>query len=294
MSLTLDVEDTGSGIATHLLSRIFEPFEQGYKPGTGLGLPLSRELVQLMGSTLSVSQRAHGGSIFSFTIVRPVALYEPPQQLPTATPTGSDSGQEPNPVDVESTVAIRGGLNAAYGAHVAHITSNNASASSHSTPGTHGMDHTVHAASPVPVRGAAVEAAEPSLELRVLIADDLKSNRKVLAHKLRQVIRGLVLVEASTGEDALALLQEHTFDVVLLDQHFSNEPSRLTGTDVTQEWRAFEARRAAGPAAQMVDAPRVIIIGCSGNANTSDSEEGDFNEQALAAGQDMVWGEGQP
>jgi two-component system NtrC family sensor kinase len=72
--LRFDVDDTGIGIRQEDLPRLFREFEQiegpsGLKPqGTGLGLALSRRLVELQGGNLSV-QSTHGvGSTFTVTL----------------------------------------------------------------------------------------------------------------------------------------------------------------------------------------------------------------------------------
>ena len=80
-ALTFEVEDTGPGIATSEIQRIFEVFGQtdlGAKTteGTGLGLALSQRFVQLMGSTIEVSSEIGRGSLFAFTI--PAMIVEPP------------------------------------------------------------------------------------------------------------------------------------------------------------------------------------------------------------------------
>ncbi len=67
------VEDTGCGIPETHLQDIFEPFQQVGDPnyameGTGLGLPISRRLVEMMGGTLSVESRWQQGSRFWFDI----------------------------------------------------------------------------------------------------------------------------------------------------------------------------------------------------------------------------------
>lgn len=71
--LLFEVEDTGLGIAPEELTAIFEPFGQteagrNYQQGTGLGLPISRKFVQLMGGDITVSSTLGQGSIFKFDI----------------------------------------------------------------------------------------------------------------------------------------------------------------------------------------------------------------------------------
>ena len=66
------VADTGPGIPSEDLETIFEEFEQtsdGKKAeGTGLGLPLSRKLVELHGGQLWVESEMDRGSTFRFTL----------------------------------------------------------------------------------------------------------------------------------------------------------------------------------------------------------------------------------
>jgi signal transduction histidine kinase len=66
------VADTGPGIATEDLETIFEEFEQTSEgkqaEGTGLGLPLSRKLVELHGGRLWAESTPGKGSTFHFTL----------------------------------------------------------------------------------------------------------------------------------------------------------------------------------------------------------------------------------
>jgi signal transduction histidine kinase/FixJ family two-component response regulator len=71
--LQFEVEDTGCGIAPSELASLFEPFVQteagqASQEGTGLGLPISREFVRLLGGEITVSSRLGVGTIFKFDI----------------------------------------------------------------------------------------------------------------------------------------------------------------------------------------------------------------------------------
>ncbi|MGH6646944.1 ATP-binding protein [Aquabacterium sp.] len=74
--LRFEVQDTGTGIKTNELERIFEPFEQAgdsrsRSGGTGLGLAISRQLVRLMGGEVQVTSQDGVGSLFWFELNLP-------------------------------------------------------------------------------------------------------------------------------------------------------------------------------------------------------------------------------
>ncbi len=85
----LEVVDEGVGIAKDDLSRIFEEFVQvseSKQPGTGLGLPISRRLAQLLDGALSVHSEPGHGSAFRLTL--PASLEDvmsPTAELSAAT-----------------------------------------------------------------------------------------------------------------------------------------------------------------------------------------------------------------
>ncbi|MBE9226841.1 AAA family ATPase [Phormidium sp. LEGE 05292] len=71
--LYFEIEDTGPGIAPEEIDSLFEAFVQTAagkqsQSGTGLGLPISRQFVQLMGGEITVSSILNQGSIFKFNI----------------------------------------------------------------------------------------------------------------------------------------------------------------------------------------------------------------------------------
>lgn len=77
--LELLVEDSGIGIEPDKLSLIFDPFRQGDGSqarkygGTGLGLTITRRLVEAMGGTISVASTPGVGSVFRVLLPMTVA-----------------------------------------------------------------------------------------------------------------------------------------------------------------------------------------------------------------------------
>jgi len=94
----VDVIDSGIGIADKDMPLLFEPFRQVDSSltrtagGTGLGLPIARSLMQLMGGTLEVSSIVNTGSTFSITIpTEPMAQEEESTDpFPLATPQSTN------------------------------------------------------------------------------------------------------------------------------------------------------------------------------------------------------------
>ena len=77
--ITFDVEDTGIGIPENELENIFSMYYQVksdkdnlHAVGTGIGLAVSRQIVELMGGNITVSSEEGFGSIFTATIKVPV------------------------------------------------------------------------------------------------------------------------------------------------------------------------------------------------------------------------------
>ncbi|GBC79582.1 Autoinducer 2 sensor kinase/phosphatase LuxQ [bacterium HR09] len=89
LQLVFEVEDSGPGIASEDLQRIFEPFDQSEAGirvgGTGLGLAICRKLVEIMGGTLTVESTVGKGSCFRFTA--PVEVVEGPPETAALEPT---------------------------------------------------------------------------------------------------------------------------------------------------------------------------------------------------------------
>jgi signal transduction histidine kinase/ActR/RegA family two-component response regulator len=124
--LRFEVLDTGIGIAVEEQARLFEPFTQvddsasRSHGGAGLGLAISRQLVELMGGAIGVESRLGEGARFWFTVrfgaaapaVRPTA-----EECSPAPPLPLDGRVllvEDNPVNREVALAILNSL----GCHV--------------------------------------------------------------------------------------------------------------------------------------------------------------------------------
>lgn len=73
--LKFEVIDSGIGISQENFEKIFEPFSQASRSttrlygGTGLGLPICRKIINMMGSEIKLESEANVGSNFYFTLI---------------------------------------------------------------------------------------------------------------------------------------------------------------------------------------------------------------------------------
>ncbi|WP_444685396.1 ATP-binding protein [Alkalicoccus luteus] len=87
-TVTIYIRDTGIGISEEERRRLFEPFERGrdaegyYREGMGIGLHLTKRLIELQGGRIEVESDPGKGSMFSFTL--PAAKQAAGQFMPAA------------------------------------------------------------------------------------------------------------------------------------------------------------------------------------------------------------------
>lgn len=81
--LTIEVRDTGSGIPPENIATLFEPFQQFEHSigGIGLGLSVTKELVNLQGGEITVQSVLGEGTTFSITLPKAPSIDSPERQM---------------------------------------------------------------------------------------------------------------------------------------------------------------------------------------------------------------------
>jgi signal transduction histidine kinase len=219
--ILVGIRDTGIGIAPEHLKSIFESFNQGDGStvrefgGTGLGLTVTRQLVELHGGRMQVTSTPGQGSTFTFSLPkssqavtrRPDHLLwtpasdSPPANTLAARPTPPSSGSATTDV-VSNRSADR-------------------------------QDDLQHAATPtVPAVTTRRIVSNERRPARVLVVDDEPLNRDILGLHLKD--DSMDIVTAEDGEKALALIESQgPFDLVLLDVMMP----KLSGYDTCKRLR---------------------------------------------------------
>jgi CheY-like chemotaxis protein/two-component sensor histidine kinase len=93
--IEFSVQDTGIGISPENQGHIFDGFSQAEASttrkfgGTGLGLPISQRLVQLMGGTLALSSQPGFGTRFSFVLALTAVIDIPAELIETPRDVGN-------------------------------------------------------------------------------------------------------------------------------------------------------------------------------------------------------------
>jgi PAS domain S-box-containing protein len=76
--IRINIKDTGAGLRPEKLAQLFQPFnrlgqEAGGEEGTGIGLVVTKRLVELMGGTIGVDSTVGAGSVFWIELISAVA-----------------------------------------------------------------------------------------------------------------------------------------------------------------------------------------------------------------------------
>jgi signal transduction histidine kinase len=65
----IEIADTGKGIAQAAQSHLFEAFSGSTRPGgTGLGLPIAREIMRAHGGDIALVHTGADGTVFRLTV----------------------------------------------------------------------------------------------------------------------------------------------------------------------------------------------------------------------------------
>ncbi|MBV6624844.1 MAG: response regulator [Rivularia sp. (in: Bacteria)] len=187
--LTVTISDTGIGIPPEKHDKIFESFEQADGStsreygGTGLGLAVTKQLVELHGGTIWVDSEVAKGSSFSFTL--PVI----------------DTTIKPEKIKTESknTSELNQRRKSRISKKTAHLNQIQA-------------DNTVSVSN----KKDKITAISINSKFNILIVDDEPVNLQVLNNHLS--LHKYRVTQASSGKEALSIVEKgEKIDLILLD-----------------------------------------------------------------------------
>lgn len=212
--LAITVSDTGIGIPTEKLGRIFEAFEQAEGStsriygGTGLGLAVTQQLVRLHGGQMRVESEVGVGSQFTFTL--------------PLTPLGAVTDEQLSEPTYSSQLTVF-----------------NKPLSGTERRSELPVPNELIAEQPLPTDNELPITEEKEGQFHILIVDDEPVNRQVLVNHL--LLQNYTMTEATSGPEALELIENGLKpDLVLLDVMMP----KMTGYQVTQTirktWQANE------------------------------------------------------
>ena len=245
-TLQFEVKDTGIGIPSDRLHRLFQPFSQvdasttRQYGGTGLGLAISKRLCELMGGTMWVESDVHQGSTFYFTITVPVTNWEQPPVIRIA---DLQTISSKSPQTIPQSLDYVGDPVRDARTQVTQIPRKLNQPSFHFDP-LMARNH----------------------PLRILLAEDNVVNQKVAIHILERM--GYRADVVANGLEVLAALSHQTYDLIFMDMQMPE----MDGLEATKQISLNQQN------GTLKIKPRIVAM-------TANAMQGD-REICLAAGMD--------
>ena len=208
------VEDSGPGIPEAKRQHLFVKYQESLdllNQGTGIGLSLSKKLMESMGGDISLDNTYHSGIEGCPGACFAVQLNTPPIDIEATLPTEMNNSQR----ELQGHELLQ--KNETNGIPQDQVTSDTTTAAATSSTNDH-----------VDLPG----------ELSVLFVDDDAVLRKLFIRAVKRAQPGWKIEEASSGETALQLCETQTFDLIFMDQYMASVDKQLTGTETTQTLRA--------------------------------------------------------
>ena len=229
-----EVHDTGPGVPEHLKKRIFEPFFQGDMQlskkysGTGLGLSICSQLAILMKGSITLKSEEGQGS--SFTMRIPLK-YVGSRSDSTASSTAEHMGSARNSVEEISPVTATDDAKSNRSVQTTMKSEATSLFESSSQPRLIGLSAPFFVPSTSPPTTShenrnPTERGERILNLKILVADDNKTNQMVAVKMLRLENICEVAI-AEDGQEAYdmvrtSLMQNVPYDLIFMDVQMPN------------------------------------------------------------------------
>ncbi|MDR0706015.1 MAG: response regulator [Planctomycetaceae bacterium] len=196
-NLFFSIKDTGIGISPEILSTLFVPFQQADVAttrrfgGSGLGLVISKQLIQLLGGEIITKSREGCGSMFTVVLPQQFDNNVRFESLPTFESSLTDFKNN------NSADEIPDGLNSNSDATL------NSDSVSNSSPDS-----------------VAKNSSFPLAGRRILLAEDSPDSRRLFSLIIKKT--GAEVVEADNGQAAVEIVMENlkkdlSFDIILMD-----------------------------------------------------------------------------
>ena len=277
--LSFIVRDNGMGMPADFVERIFTPFERadGQKmqgiQGTGLGMTITKALVDAMGGTIDVSSREGKGTTFTVQLKFKLAMpdgvaceakvaKEVPDNAKTQVDgklhhTSHNVGKTADGIERTAECSANRRSSDDRNNKNDHATSTNDSPASDCATGAPAPSSNVASASTAAQPAKRLSFAEVFEGRRYLVAEDNQINRIILTELLTE--RGAQLDEAQNGQEAVeafANSEPGCYDAVLMDAMMPV----MDGYDATRAIRALPRP----------DAQSTPIIALTANAYADD------------------------